>query len=150
MTVYRSETVPTSATTHPAGTPQSALLSAASRGVRAVTSPFAGFPLLFFPSCEKASCYCYESNGGCNFLARHRGATERGGKSPSTRKKMKMSGKLCKSLANTDFISHVYMTINIYKERKIAGKTGAVWENQHPDDEVELIFSFFFSGRENN
>lgn len=61
---------------------------------------------------------------------------------------MKMSGKLCKSLANTDFISHVYMTINIYKESKIAGKTGAVWENQHPDDEVELIFSFFFSGRE--
>lgn len=57
---------------------------------------------------------------------------------------MKMSGKLCKSLANTDFISHVYMTINIHKERKIAGKTGAVWENQHPDDEVELIFSFVF------
>lgn len=57
---------------------------------------------------------------------------------------MKMSGKLCKSLANTDFISHVYMTINIYKERKIAGKTGAVWENQHPDDKVELVFSFFF------
>lgn len=67
---------------------------------------------------------------------------------PQPPKKMKMSGKLCKSLANTDFISHVYMTINIYKERKIAGKTGYVWENQHPDDEVELIFSFFFSGRD--
>lgn len=62
---------------------------------------------------------------------------------------MKMSGKLCKSLANTDFISHVNITINIYKERKIAGKTGAVWEDQHPDDEVELVFSiFYFSGRD--
>lgn len=40
------------------------------------------------------------------------------------------------------------MTINIYKERKIAGKTGAVWENQHPDDEAELIFSVLFLGRE--
>lgn len=43
---------------------------------------------------------------------------------PHSPPKEKMSGKLCKSPAKADFISHVYMTINIYKERKIAGKTG--------------------------
>lgn len=47
-------------------------------------------PSPFFCSCEKASCYYYESNDGCSFLAQESGPAERA----SNAQKMKMSGKL--------------------------------------------------------
>lgn len=45
---------------------------------------------IFFFSCEKASCYYYESNGGCSFLAQESRPAERA----SNAQKMKMTGKL--------------------------------------------------------
>lgn len=104
----------------------------------------------FFSPSEKASCYFCESSGGCNFLAQQTGATERTGKFTPLSPKKKMSGKLCKSHAKADFISHVYMTIYIYREHKIGGKTGwstiGVWKNQHVGDGLELISHSCFGG----
>lgn len=54
----------------------------------------------------------------------HKGNWENWWISPTFPPKKKMGGKLCTSPAKADFISHVYVTINIYKEHKIAGKTG--------------------------
>lgn len=54
-------------------------------------------PHFFSFSCEKASCYYYESNGGCSFLAQESGPAERA----SNAQKMKMSGKLSSFLWST-------------------------------------------------
>lgn len=110
-----------SATSHLAGTLVCTSVGC-QQGKYAHASLFAGFPLFFFV--RKQVVIIMSQMVGATFWHEHRGNWENWWSFPTLPRKRKMSGKLCMSPAKADFISHVYMTINIYKERKIAGKTG--------------------------